>query len=201
MSEAIAALFSDDENKQAKACKAIADMLSLPPSLPAEVHANISEPNHDSLRRLWASFFDETDEGKSLAEAASSDWIARAEAAKSSGEDEEDAVVGASLTFGEIDFDAMALLFRAVRALGGLREPGGAFWDLGAGPGRPALAAALLHDFDAVRGVELQEPAFTRARRAQEAYDRAGRRTQVPHLLRAQSARAAAVRDRSMQTP
>lgn len=182
ISESIDALFSDDANRQMKACKAIADLLSLPPSLPDEVHANISDPEHDSLRRLWTSIFDEVDEGKSLADAASA-FAARAEAVAVSGEDEEDAVVGASLTFGEIDFDAMALLFRAVRAMGGLREPGGVFWDLGAGPGRPALAAALLHDFDAVRGIELQEAVHARAHRALEAFHRAGgaasRQTQV----------------------
>ena len=185
ISECLGALFSNDEREQVKAAKSIAEMLLLPPTLPDEVHADILDPELDKSRKLWSSLFDEAEDGKSAATVTSDDWAARAQAAAASGEDEEDAVVGASLTFGEIDFDAMATLFRAVRALGGLRDAGGTFWDLGAGPGRPALAAALLHDFDTVRGIELQEPAFARARRALDAFERAnrgGRRTKVPAL-------------------
>ena len=37
----------------------------------------------------------------------------------------------------------------------GCRESGGIFYDIGSGTGKPALAAALLHDFDQVNGIEI----------------------------------------------
>ena len=173
-SQSIDLLFSIDEISQASASKKIADALSQPPSLPAEFYSHDSSPQLDATRILWASLFDDIEEGKSTSSLAF-DVGDRNEAAALSGEEEQDAVVGSSLTYGEIDFDAMAALFRAVRALGGLREPGGAFWDLGAGAGRPVLAAALLHDFDIACGVELQEPAFNRSRRALDSFERSCR--------------------------
>lgn len=39
----------------------------------------------------------------------------------------------------------------------GLLTGGGTFMDVGTGTGRPVFAAALLHDFDRVVGIELLE--------------------------------------------
>ena len=39
--------------------------------------------------------------------------------------------------------------------------PGGVFYDLGHGTGKPALAAALLHDFESVNGIEILESLYT----------------------------------------
>lgn len=61
-----------------------------------------------------------------------------------------------TLVYGEIKFEPFAIAFQKIRALyGGLQRPGGAFVDVGAGTGKPAFAAALLHDWDACRGVEV----------------------------------------------
>ena len=61
-----------------------------------------------------------------------------------------------TLVYGEILFRSFAVAFEKLRnKYGLLAEPGGVFYDIGAGTGKPALAAALLHDFEKVKGVEL----------------------------------------------
>ena len=58
-----------------------------------------------------------------------------------------------TLVYGEISFQSYALALEKVKnKYGGLQSPGGIFFDLGHGTGKPALAAALLHDFDSVNG-------------------------------------------------
>ena len=58
-----------------------------------------------------------------------------------------------TLVYGEISFNSFAVAMEKVKnKYGGLSKPGGIFYDIGAGTGKPALAAALLHDFDEVRG-------------------------------------------------
>ena len=61
-----------------------------------------------------------------------------------------------TLVYGEIAFASYAIAMEKVKnKYGGLQESGGIFFDLGHGTGKPALAAALLHDFDSVNGIEL----------------------------------------------
>jgi len=61
-----------------------------------------------------------------------------------------------TLVYGEIKFEPFAVAFQKIRQLyGGLQRRGGAFVDVGAGTGKPAFAAALLHDWDSCRGVEI----------------------------------------------
>ena len=61
-----------------------------------------------------------------------------------------------TLVYGEIQFSSYAIAIEKVKnKYGGLQESGGIFYDLGHGTGKPALAAALLHDFDSVNGIEL----------------------------------------------
>jgi SAM-dependent methyltransferase len=61
-----------------------------------------------------------------------------------------------TLVYGEISFNSFAVAVEKVKnKYGGLSKPGGIFYDIGAGTGKPALAAALLHDFDEVRGIEI----------------------------------------------
>lgn len=38
--------------------------------------------------------------------------------------------------------------------------PGGAFYDLGSGTGKAVLAAALLHDFDECKGIEIADSLY-----------------------------------------
>ena len=63
-----------------------------------------------------------------------------------------------TLVYGEITFRSYAIALEKIKnKYGGLQEPGGIFYDLGSGTSKPALSSALLHDFDAVRGIELLE--------------------------------------------
>ena len=62
------------------------------------------------------------------------------------------------MTYGEIKFTSFGRIFSWIRErLGELQEPGGVFYDLGSGTGKPVFAAALLHDFDRCVGIELLE--------------------------------------------
>ena len=66
-----------------------------------------------------------------------------------------------TLVYGEISFSSYAVAIEKVKnKYGGLQESGGIFFDLGHGTGKPALAAALLHDFDSVNGIELLDGLF-----------------------------------------
>ena len=66
---------------------------------------------------------------------------------------------GSTFVYGEISFQSYAIAFHKVRHVyGGLkpaRGHGAVFYDLGSGSGKPVFAAALLHDFERVVGVEL----------------------------------------------
>ena len=61
-----------------------------------------------------------------------------------------------TLVYGEISFNSFAVAMeKVINKYGGLQESGGIFYDIGSGTGKPALAAALLHDFDQVNGIEI----------------------------------------------
>ena len=65
-------------------------------------------------------------------------------------------LVASTLVYGEIKFEPFAVALQKIRQLyGGLARRGGAFVDVGSGTGKPVFAAALLHDWDSCRGVEL----------------------------------------------
>ena len=60
------------------------------------------------------------------------------------------------LCYGEAGFCVLEYVFRCLRTKhGALLQDGGIFYDLGAGTAKPVFAAALLHQFDTVRGIEL----------------------------------------------
>lgn len=73
---------------------------------------------------------------------------------------------GGSLIYGEIHFFTLAQLF-AVCEL----PTGGRFYDLGCGRGHVVLAAALLHDFAMVKGVELLPSLYAQAQDLKRRYD------------------------------
>merc|ERR1740117_57760 len=63
-----------------------------------------------------------------------------------------------TLVYGEIKFEPYAITLQKIKKLyGGLAGPGGVFCDIGSGTGKPCFAAALLHDFDRVIGIEILE--------------------------------------------
>ena len=60
-----------------------------------------------------------------------------------------------ALVYGEIKYNFMALIFRVIKDdYDGLQRNGGIFYDLGSGTGKPVFAAALLHSFERVVGIE-----------------------------------------------
>ncbi len=61
-----------------------------------------------------------------------------------------------TLVYGEIAFDPMAIAFQKIKEkYGGLQRAGGVFLDVGAGTGKPVVAALVLHEFEEVRGIEI----------------------------------------------
>mmetsp|Transcript_14424 Transcript_14424/g.35148 ORF Transcript_14424/g.35148 Transcript_14424/m.35148 type:complete len:242 (-) Transcript_14424:454-1179(-) len=78
---------------------------------------------------------------------------------KASSKERDEKNMGAStLVYGEIRFDPYALTMEKIKKwYGGLQKPGGVFYDIGSGTGKPTFAAALLHDFDKAYGVEILE--------------------------------------------
>ena len=77
-----------------------------------------------------------------------------------------------TLVYGEITFRSYAIAFEKIKnKYGGLQTPGGVFYDLGSGTGKPVLSAALLHDFDQVKGIELLESLHNIALELQQVWE------------------------------
>jgi hypothetical protein len=63
-----------------------------------------------------------------------------------------------SLVYGEIAFEPFALTVLKIKDIyGALQSPGGRFYDVGAGTAKPVFAAAMLHEWELVGGVEILE--------------------------------------------
>jgi len=74
-----------------------------------------------------------------------------------------------TLVYGEIDFMTFGRIMEKIKKIYGLpdvgssgpigilQRSGGVFYDLGAGVGKPVIAAAILHSFDVCVGIELLE--------------------------------------------
>lgn len=76
-----------------------------------------------------------------------------------------------TLVYGEITFDSFALVFDKIKATYGqpcpinglpgvMQEPGGIFYDIGSGTGKPVFAAVALHAFKKAVGIEILEGLF-----------------------------------------
>ena len=67
------------------------------------------------------------------------------------------ALCESTLTYGEILLDPFETALRKIKHLyGGLAAPGGKFVDIGSGAGKPVFAAALLHQWDVLQGIEVR---------------------------------------------
>jgi hypothetical protein len=54
-----------------------------------------------------------------------------------------------TLVYSEVSFQPFAKAFLKIRDLyGGFRAPGGKFYDIGSGTGKPVFAASLLHPWE-----------------------------------------------------
>lgn len=86
--------------------------------------------------------------------------------AKSSKERQDENLMDTNLVYSEIHYDSFAVVLEKIKAKYGrpsvgnsgpqgfLQKPGGRFYDLGSGTGKPCLAAAILHNFEVCIGVE-----------------------------------------------
>lgn len=62
-----------------------------------------------------------------------------------------------TLTYGELDFEALAAIIYSIKYNHGYLMEGAKFYDLGSGTGKAVIAAACLHSFSTCVGVELLE--------------------------------------------
>lgn len=60
-----------------------------------------------------------------------------------------------SLTYGEVDFISIGEIFETIKNRYGDIPSGGVFYDLGSGTGKGVIAAAVLHSFEACKGIEI----------------------------------------------
>ena len=59
------------------------------------------------------------------------------------------------MVYGDIEFGPFVDILLRCRKYGAMTKPGGKFVDLGCGSGRPVFAAALLHEWEALQGIEI----------------------------------------------
>lgn len=75
----------------------------------------------------------------------------------SCGERDRLALSNSALAYGEIMFDPFLATFAKIKSrYGGLAERGGRFVDVGSGAGKAVFAAALLHEWDSLLGIEVR---------------------------------------------
>lgn len=76
--------------------------------------------------------------------------------AESRRERDEKGIKETSMTYGEIEFRSLCLVFKWIqKTYNAFEESGGVFMDLGHGTGKGLLAAALMHEFEQCQGIEL----------------------------------------------
>jgi len=105
----------------------------------------VFEPSLTDLRNLWEEIFD----GCSTKVAKS---IANHKEKLSISSMKENGLITVDLTYGAVEFKSLAWLFINYIPLNSDMKT---FYDLGSGTGRGIFAAALLHDFTKLRGVEI----------------------------------------------
>jgi tRNA G46 methylase TrmB len=76
-----------------------------------------------------------------------------------------------ALTYGELTFATLAVVLRWVARTSDLPERGGTFVDLGHGNGKGLLAAALMHPFERVVGIEYLEDLHKVSEKLKGEYD------------------------------
>ena len=111
--------------------------------------------------------------------------------AKSTKERQDENLLDTNLVYSEIYYDTFAIVIEKIKSKYGrplvgnsghggfLQRPGGKFYDLGSGCGKPCLAAAILHNFDVCIGVEKLKGLYEASLEVQHAYDIKGK-TRMP---------------------
>jgi len=92
----------------------------------------------------------------------------------------------ANLVYGEINFESFGVAFEKIKSKYGLpgegttpdqgilQAPGGTFYDIGSGTGKPAVAAAVLHPFEVAGGVEILEGLYETSLQVAERFSSVG---------------------------
>jgi hypothetical protein len=75
-----------------------------------------------------------------------------------------------NLTYGEVSFESLAEIFKKIKEYDSLSDREVTFVDLGSGCGRPIIAAALLHPFKHLIGIEILEGLHYMALEAKNAW-------------------------------
>jgi Histone methylation protein DOT1 len=75
---------------------------------------------------------------------------------------------GLNLVYGEVSFESLGIAMVKCMDF----APGGIFCDVGSGTGRAVFAAALLHDFDEIHGVEIMRGLHDAAEKVYTKWDR-----------------------------
>jgi SAM-dependent methyltransferase len=97
----------------------------------------------------------------------------------SSKERDEKQLSASTLVYGEIRFEPYGVTIEKIKKwYGGLQKPGGVFYDIGSGTGKPTFAAMLLHTFDKAYGVEILEGLHKISINLQERWEKAIRPSQ-----------------------
>ncbi len=92
----------------------------------------------------------------------------------SSKERDEKELSASTLVYGEIRFEPYGLTIEKIKKwYGGLQKPGGVYYDIGSGTGKPTFAACLLHSFDKAYGVEILEGLHKISCSLQDRWDKA----------------------------
>mmetsp|Transcript_19293 Transcript_19293/g.38544 ORF Transcript_19293/g.38544 Transcript_19293/m.38544 type:complete len:271 (-) Transcript_19293:16-828(-) len=150
-----------------------ADDATPPPDLfrrDSNILRSANEPSVDELTEQMAGL--DTgfiSERNAIYEAAFADHPVSVGKAVSKKEREETKQNASTLVYGEINFEAFALAMEKVKhrygrpneyhsgAEGIMQAPGGVFYDIGSGTGKPVIAAIVLHNFARAIGIEYLE--------------------------------------------
>ena len=102
-------------------------------------------------------------------------------------EREEMSLRDTNLTYGEVTFETLGLIFEKIKKVYGrpmqgasgpegvLQNRGGIFYDLGSGTGKGVIGAAILHNFDVCYGIEYLEGLYSLSLDALNAYNTRGK--------------------------
>ena len=86
---------------------------------------------------------------------------------------ENEKLTAVHLAYSEIRFETFAVVLKKIRSkYNGLLKPGGNFYDLGSGLGKPVFAAAMMHEWGRCTGIEVLDMLHDGARELLDIWDR-----------------------------
>lgn len=113
--------------------------------------------------------------------------VALGKSASKKEREEREITKNGNLVYGEVTFETLAIVIEKIKKFYGLpnigssgsegvlQSKGGAFYDLGAGTGKPCIIAALMHNFDVCCGVEMLEGLYAVSQDVANTYSTRGK--------------------------